>query len=246
MTEKTARRTSVQTAIATVLFITLFLSLVFSLWRFFTAPVMPIPNAPYRKIKSDYLLMSMQCASGLIVMMLPTFINRRWKLVVPDVMCVLYYVFLYFAVFLGEIFSFYYKIPYWDVFLHAMSGAMLGALGFILIDWLNTDPHVRLSASPLFISLFAFSFALSIGALWEIYEFSFDSVFGLNMQKFRAESGEIMVGREALLDTMKDLITDAASAFTVATVGFIKNHTKKKHREKNYEGRTKYEPGSKT
>ena len=238
MTEKTARRTSVQTAIATALFITLLLSLAFSVWRFFTAPETAIPSAPYRKIKRDYLLMSMQCASGLVVMMLPTFINRRWRLVVPDVMCVLYYIFLYCAVFLGEIFSFYYKIPYWDLFLHAASGAMLGALGFILIDWLNTDPHVRLSASPLFISLFSFSFALSIGALWEIYEFSFDSLFGLNMQKFRFEGGEAMIGRAALLDTMGDLVTDAVSAFTVAAIGFIKNHSKR-YKEIKKEGSRK-------
>ena len=226
MIKKTEGGTPLQTVLATVLFVTLLLSLGFSLWRFFTSPEYSIPGAPYRKLKSDYLLMSMQCAAGLLVMMLPTFINRRWRLVVPDLMCVMYYIFLYCAVFLGEIFSFYYKVPYWDVLLHTMSSAMLASLGFILIDWLNTDPHVRLSASPLFISLFAFSFSLSIGALWEIYEFSFDSLFGLNMQKFRAESGEVMIGRDALGDTMKDLITDAASALTVAAIGFFKNHAR--------------------
>ena len=154
-------------------------------------------------------------------MMLPTFITRKWKLVVPGVMCILYYIFLYCAVFLGEIFSFYYKIPYWDSMLHAMSGAMLGTLGFILVDWMNEDSHIKLSMSPIFVSLFAFSFALAIGALWEIYEFSFDTLFGLNMQKYRLESGEPLTGQRALSDTMKDIIIDAIAAGAVALIGFL-------------------------
>ena len=229
------KTTSLQSMIATALFITLVLSLIFSLFRFFTAPAEIFEGEPYRKVKSDYLLMSMQCASGLIVMLLPTFITRRFKLVVPDFMCVLYYIFLYLAVFLGEIFSFYYKIPYWDVLLHTMSGAMLGALGFILIDWLNRDSHVKLSASPIFVSLFAFSFALAIGAMWEIYEFSFDSLFGLNMQKFRAEDGRLLIGRDALVDTMKDIITDAAAAMAVSVIGYVKN-VKKKNKKVQKQG----------
>ncbi len=223
MNKKEKKDGSVQGVIAKVLFITLLLSLLFSLFRFFTSPAVITEGEPFRKVKSDYLLMSMQCASGLLVMMLPTFISRKFRLVVPNFMCVLYYIFLYLAVFLGEIFSFYYKIPYWDVLLHTMSGAMLGALGFILVDWLNQDARVKLSASPVFVSLFAFSFALAIGAMWEIYEFSFDAIFGLNMQKFRLENGAGLVGQAALVDTMKDIITDAVAAMAVSVIGYVKN-----------------------
>ena len=109
-----------------------------------------------------------------------------------------------------------------------MSAAMLSTLGFILVDWLNKDEHVKLSMNPLFVSLFAFSFALMIGTLWEIYEFSFDSILGLNMQKARLEDGTPLVGNAALTDTMKDLIIDALAALVVAVIGFVTNSRKSK------------------
>ena len=213
--------------IAFILFLTLVFSVVFSLIRFIIAPDTVAEGQPYEKVKSDYLLMLTQCFLGLIVMMLPTIITHKLRLMVPNAMCILYYIFLYCAIFLGEIFSFYYLIPHWDLYLHAMSGAMLGALGFILVDWLNKDEHVRLSMSPIFVSLFAFSFALAVGALWEIYEFSFDGILGLNMQKFRNEVGTLLVGANALKDTMEDLIIDAIAAALVATLGLVTNIKRK-------------------
>ena len=214
--------------IAFLLFLTLVLSVVFSLVRFLTAPEEIAEGAPYEKVKSDYLLMLTQCFLGLVVMMLPTIITHKLRLMVPNAMCILYYVFLYCAIFLGEIFSFYYLIAHWDLYLHAMSGAMLGALGFILVDWLNKDEHVKLTMSPIFVSLFAFSFALAVGALWEIYEFAFDGILGLNMQKFRNEDGTLLIGSNALKDTMEDLIIDAIAAAAVAILGLITNIKRKK------------------
>ncbi len=214
---------SVRDVVAFILFITLIFSVVYSFVRFLLAPEVIADGAEYEKLKSDYLLMLTQCALGLAVMMIPTIITHRFKLMVPGVMCILYYVFLYCAIFLGEIFSFYYRIPIWDSILHAMSAAMLGALGFILVDWLNKDEHVKLSMNPLFVSLFAFSFALMIGTLWEIYEFSFDSILGLNMQKARLENGTPLIGSAAVTDTMKDLIIDALAALAVAIIGFFTN-----------------------
>ncbi len=225
--------------IAFVLFITLICSVGFALIRFFLAPETIPEGAAYEKVKSDYLLMLTQCLLGLAVMALPTFCTRKLRLMVPNAMCILYYIFLYCAIFLGEIFSFYYLVPRWDLYLHAMSGAMLGALGFILVDWLNKDERVRLSMSPIFVSIFAFSFALAVGALWEIYEFAFDSILGLNMQKFRYENGTPMTGKTALSDTMEDIIIDAISAATVAILGAITNIKRKK---KNQHSNAKSEP----
>ena len=213
---------------AFILFITLIFSVVYSLVRFILAPDEIADGAEFEKLKSDYLLMLTQCALGLGVMMIPTIITHRFKLMVPGVMCILYYVFLYCAIFLGEIFSFYYRIPVWDSILHAMSAAMLSTLGFILVDWLNKDEHVKLSMNPLFVSLFAFSFALMIGTLWEIYEFSFDSILSLNMQKARLEDGTPLIGNAALTDTMKDLIIDALAALAVAVIGLVTNLKKSK------------------
>ena len=62
---------------------------------------------------------------------------------------------------------------------------------------------------------------MAVGVLWEIYEFTFDGILGLNMQKFRLESGEMLIGREALTDTMEDLIVDALGALVMSVVGFF-------------------------
>ncbi len=222
------KKLTARNIIAFILFLTLVFSVIFSFVKFIIAPEEIAEGEPYQKVKSDYLLMLTQCILGLAVMLLPTIITHKLRLMVPNTMCILYYIFLYCAIFLGEIFSFYYLVPHWDLYLHAMSGAMLGSLGFILIDWLNKDEHVKLSMSPVFVSMFAFSFALAVGALWEIYEFTFDGILGLNMQKFRNEDGTLLVGSDALSDTMEDLIIDAIAAAAVTILGPITNIRRKK------------------
>lgn len=212
-----------------ILLITLIISVIYSFVRFLMAPNEIAEAGQYVKVKSDYLLMLTQCLLGLVVMSLPSILNRKWKIVVPNTIIILYYVFLYCAIYLGEVFDFYYRIPYWDTLLHAFSGAMLGALGFVLVDILNKDSHVRVSLSPFFVSLFAFSFALAVGALWEVYEFSFDALLGLNMQKHTTQEGALLLGNAALSDTMKDIIIDAVAALLVAILGYILGQRREKH-----------------
>lgn len=214
--------------IGIILLCSLVLSIGYALTMFILAPAENSANEPYQKIKTDYLLMLTQCALGLVVMMLPTFIHRKWKIVVPSIIVILYYIFLYCAIYLGEVRNFYYLIPHWDDILHAFSGAMLGALGFILVDLLNRDTQIRVQLSPFFVSLFAFCFALTVGAIWEIYEFSFDALLGLNMQKHTTQAGIGLIGADALSDTMWDIIIDASAALLVSIVGFFAIRTYKK------------------
>ena len=217
--------------IGRILFVSLLLSIVFSAVRFINAPSEVPEGLEHIKVKSDYLLMLLQCTLGLAVMLLPSLIERRWRLGITNVIHILYYVFLYCAVFLGEVFEFYYLIPYWDSILHFFSGAMLGALGFVLVDILNRNEKVRVSLSPLFVAMFAFCFALAAGAIWEIYEFTGDSLLGLNMQKCLTEHGQPLVGYEALRDTMKDIVVDAAAAFGVSVLGYFSIAKKKRAME---------------
>ena len=135
--------------------------------------------------------------------------------------------FLYCAIYLGEVKNFYYTIPYWDTILHTCSGAMLGALGFSFVSLLNRQQQIPVQLTPVFVSLFAFCFAITLGVFWEIYEFTFDGILGLNMQKFALETGELLVGRSALLDTMKDLIVDSIGAFVMSVIGYISIKYKK-------------------
>lgn len=219
MTDARKRR-SLSGVLGAVLFITLALSVAYALVRVLTTPEAPAGDAGYANGRSDYLLMFLQCLLGLCVMSLPSIVNRKWQLAVPNFIYVMYYLFLYCAIFLGEVLDFYYTVPHWDTILHFFSGAMLGALGFILVSWLNASEKVQVSLSPGFIALFAFCFALSCGAVWEIYEYLFDGVLGLNMQKFITAGGEVLAGHAALRDTMKDIIVDALAALMMALAGY--------------------------
>ncbi len=185
------------------------------------APVENTTGSLDERIKSDYVLMLLQCIFGIFAMFLPALLERKWNLIIPSNMMILYTIFLYCAIYLGEVRDFYYVVPHWDNILHATSGAMLSALGFSIIVLLNKSSKVHLHLSPIFICLFAFCFAVTMGALWEIYEFLADGLLKMNMQKFALKDGTLLIGREALADTMHDLIIDSISAFAVSAMGYI-------------------------
>ncbi len=204
--------------IGIIVFITLVFSIIYSIIKIVTTPSLSNGNG---KLKSDYTLMLLQCFLGLLVLGLPRALEKKWSFELPNYMTILYFIFLYCAIYLGEVRNFYYLIPHWDAILHGFSGAMLGAFGFSLVTILNDSERTKVNLSPAFVALFAFCFALAAGAIWEIYEFCGDSLFGLNMQKFRLESGVQLIGHAALNDTMKDIIIDAIGAFVVSLIGYF-------------------------
>jgi hypothetical protein len=173
----------VRDIVAMILFATLIFSVVYSFVRFLLAPDTIPEGAEFEKLKSDYLLMLTQCALGLVVMMIPTIITHRFKLIVPGVMCILYYVFLYCAIFLGEIFSFYYRFPIWDSILHAANGFLFAGFGFCLFSLFEKKRTVQTLPSPAYQSFTAFCFSMTVGVLWEIFEFGADFFLHTDMQK---------------------------------------------------------------
>lgn len=202
-------------------FITLVGSMFYSGHAMRSAPAQAQTGSPHQKLKSDYLLMLVQCVLGLVVMFLPSMLAKRLHLAIPNLMYVVFVVFLYAGIYLGEIRSFYYRIPNWDTILHTFSGLMLGALSFSVIRLLNDADRVKLSLSPAFVALFAFCFALAMGVVWEFYEYAVDGIFGLNSQKWASEGGIPLLGRAALADTITDLFVDALGAATMSVVGYI-------------------------
>lgn len=172
-------------------------------------------------VKADYMLSLVQCVLGIVVMFVPSFIAKRFSINIPNYMYVLYYIFLYCAVYLGEVQDFYFRVPNWDTYLHTFSGAMLGALGFSIASMMNEEKSIPVHLSPGFLALFSFCFALACGAIWEIYEYTADAVLKLNMQKYMTESGGILSGRTALMDTMEDMIVDAAGALVMSLAGYF-------------------------
>lgn len=171
--------------------------------------------------KANYALMIAECVLGIIVIHIPSLLAHKFKFEIPFFLYIAYIIFLYCSIFLGEAQSFYYKIPHWDTILHAMSSLMLGFFGFMFITILNRDEHTLMRLSPFFVSLFAFCFAVTIGAIWEIYEFTMDGLMGFNMQKHSTANGIPLEGHLALADTMKDIIIDAIGAFAASLMGYI-------------------------
>lgn len=138
---------------------------------------------------------------------LPAMIERSLRISLPMEFEFIFVIFVYAAVFLGEVHGYFTQIWWWDIILHSLSSVNLGFVGFIILYVIYRSKHI--TASPFLIALFSFCFALAIGALWEIYEFAMDSVFGLNMQK------------SGLSDTMWDLVMDAGGAFVASLIGYF-------------------------
>lgn len=147
--------------------------------------------------------------SGIIVVtFLPLILGRRFTVQIPPEFEVLAVVFIYASLFLGEVRGYYVRFWWWDAILHAGSGFLLGILGFLLVYVLNERDDVDLHMQPRFVALFAFMFAVGMGAIWEIFEFAMDQLFGLNMQK------------SGLIDTMWDLIIDTGGAILISLIGW--------------------------
>jgi hypothetical protein len=204
----------------------LIISIIYAIYMFIDAPS-GIAQNQYERVKSDYLLMILQCVVGSIIIFIPSRVERMLHIDIPDLMEIIYFVFLFCAIYLGEVRNFYYRIPYWDLILHCFSAAMLGALGFMIVNILNNAEKINIQLSPFFVALFAFSFAITCGTVWEVYEFAADGLLGTNMQKFITANGTVLVAREALYDTMEDLIVDGLGALAVTMIGYF--DLRKKH-----------------
>ena len=171
--------------------------------------------------ESDYLLMLMQCVLGLVTIHLPSILERKFRFELPSLLYGFYIVFLYCAIFLGEVRSFYYLVPQWDSVCHFCSSMMMGFFGLMVVTILNRDRHLAVSLSPFCVCLFAFCFSVALGAVWEIYEFAADGLFGMNMQKFMLADGTVLAGHAALADTMKDIIVDVLGSLLASTIGYF-------------------------
>lgn len=221
MKSKIKRKRDYRKIVGMFVFISLALAIVGIIVMMIIAPSTPNIEDPNGKIKSDYVLMLVQCVLGLIVILLPGIIEHKIKIEIPSNMMVLFILFIYAATFLGEVRSFYYRVPHFDTILHTFSGGMIAALGFSLIAFLNKSDKIPVTLSPLFVACFTFCFALALGGVWEIYEFLADGILNTNMQKFALEDGTELIGRVAVTDTMKDIIVDAIGALVISIIGYI-------------------------
>ena len=91
--------------------------------------------------------------------------------------------FIYAAEILGEIQNYYILYPYWDTMLHTMNGFLCAACGFGMVDVLNKNPKIKFNLSPAFLAVVAFCFSMTIGVLWEFFEFACDLILHTDAQK---------------------------------------------------------------
>ena len=143
----------------------------------------------------------------LLLTALPVVYRDRFEIKLPSRFAAAIAIFVFATLFLGEVRDYYGRFWWWDVVLHTGSAMGFGLIGFLGIFMLFEGD--RFKAPPVALAVLSFCFAVSIGAVWEIFEFSMDQFFGMNMQK------------SGLVDTMWDLMVDCLGALTGSLAGFF-------------------------
>ncbi len=147
------------------------------------------------------------CFAAFGLTLVPTFFSERFHIKLPLAFIGAFSAFVFGTLFLGEVYDFYERFWWWDIILHGFSAVGFGMIGFLFVFFLFEGD--KYAAPPIALALIAFCLAMTIGALWEVFEFGMDQLFGLNMQK------------SGLVDTMSDLIVDAIGALIGAGSGFL-------------------------
>lgn len=123
------------------------------------------------------------CLLVLILFSIPTIVERRLRIDLPDALEIIILLFIYAAEILGEIQEYYLLIPFWDDLLHTLNGFLFAAVGFSMVDILNRNKKVTMQLSPFYMAVMAFCFSMTIGVLWEFFEYGIDIILSKDMQK---------------------------------------------------------------
>jgi len=151
-------------------------------------------------------LVAFTALAVLALTFLPALIERQLSVHLPVEFTLVTSVFLYASFGLGEVRGFYQRFWWWDILLHSTSALVMGLIGFLLVYVFYSTHRVRMA--PLYVGMVCFGFAVTVGTLWEIFEFGMDWAFGFNMQK------------SGLVDTMTDLMVDTLGALLAACIAY--------------------------
>ncbi|GHU11702.1 membrane protein [Spirochaetia bacterium] len=157
-------------------------------------------------------------------------IEIQQKIDIPDILEIVIIIFIYAGLFLSVQFNLYYTFFWWDDLLHTLSGVIIGFIGFIVVYKINYK--YSMDISPLLVAFFSFTFAVTLGVLWEILEFSGDVLMGTAHQKWDLPDTAVMMGKSyqgsGLRDTMSDLIVDSIGAFITSVITYNMYKKRKK------------------
>lgn len=122
------------------------------------------------------------CILVLMQFLIPYFITKKLKIELPSIFEIIILLFIFSSEVLGEIQNFYGVFKHFDTVLHTLNGFLCAAVGFSLIDLCNNNSE-KFNLSPLYLTIVAFCFSMTIGVLWEFLEYSIDKVMLSDMQK---------------------------------------------------------------
>ena len=159
------------------------------------------------------------CSLSLVLMIMPSIISRRLKIVLPDTLEIVILLFIFAAEILGELNSFYVRVPHWDTMLHTINGFLCAAIGFALVDMMNRNDRFTFQLSPLYLAIVSFCFSMTVGVLWEFFEFSGDYFLGMDMQKDTIVTAIHSVNLDPTLTNTVVHIRDIADVIVVHSDG---------------------------
>lgn len=154
------------------------------------------------------------CIATLFLLLAPPFIEKSFSVELPSVLETIVMCFAFSHTILGEIGCFYVRVPWWDTMLHTLNGFLCAGIGFSLIDLLNRNKRFKFELSPIYVTIVAFCFSMTIGVLWEFVEFGADMIFGSDMQKDTVVSTITSV----MLDPTKSNVVTSIEGITEVTV----------------------------
>ena len=172
------------------------------------------------------------CLLVLFLFLLPLFVQKNFGIELPGTLEIIILVFIFASEILGELGCFFINVPNWDSILHTTTGFLCAAFGFALIDILNRNDKIKFQLSPIYVALAAFCFSMTIGVLWEFFEFGMDRLFHMDMQKDTIVSSitsvmldptnrNIPITIDNMYDTMEDLFVNFIGALTFSVFGYF-------------------------
>ena len=159
------------------------------------------------------------CTLSLILFLAPAFVERNLGIRLPSTMEVIILLFIFAAEILGELNSFYVRVPHWDTMLHTINGFLCAAIGFALVDMMNRNDRFSFQLSPLYLAIVSFCFSMTVGVLWEFFEFSGDYFLGMDMQKDTVVNAIHSVNLDPTLTNTVVHIRDIADTIVVHSDG---------------------------